>query len=76
MNNTDYIAASHETYDLHELLTFKNLCLTKSTTMRKLVQDAEFGRILIKVYLNQKTKFSVSRNLSQTEVMNPEWNDP
>nr|WP_132002612.1 hypothetical protein [Mesobacillus foraminis] len=38
--------ASHETYDLHELLTFKNLCLIKSTTMSKQVQDAESGRIL------------------------------
>ncbi|MBT2755376.1 hypothetical protein J7E71_05315 [Mesobacillus foraminis] len=38
--------APHETYELHELLTFKNLCLTKSTTMSKLVQDAELGRIL------------------------------
>lgn len=36
----------HETLDLHELLTFKNLCLTKSTTMGALVQDEELKTIL------------------------------
>ncbi|MEH7097440.1 hypothetical protein [Neobacillus vireti] len=36
----------HETTDLHELLTFKSLCLTKSTTMSALVQDEELKTIL------------------------------
>ena len=36
----------HETLDVHELLTFKNLCLTKSTTMSALVQDEELKTIL------------------------------
>ncbi|WP_042353791.1 hypothetical protein [Bacillus rubiinfantis] len=36
----------HETLDLHELLAFKNLCLTKSTTMSKLAQDEELQTIL------------------------------
>ena len=36
----------HETLDLHELLTFKNLCLTKSSTMSVLVQDEELKTIL------------------------------
>jgi similar to spore coat protein len=43
--NTTYLAP-HETYELHELLTFKNLCLTKSTTMSQLVQDSELKSIL------------------------------
>jgi similar to spore coat protein len=43
--NTTYLAP-HETYELHELLTFKNLCLTKSTTMSQLVQDSELQSIL------------------------------
>lgn len=42
---TQYLAP-HETYELHELLTFKNLCLTKSTTMSELVQDPELKSIL------------------------------
>lgn len=36
----------HETLDVHELLTFKNLCLTKSSTMSALVQDEELKTIL------------------------------
>jgi len=36
----------HETLDLHELLAFKNLCLTKATTMSKLAQDPELQTIL------------------------------
>jgi similar to spore coat protein len=36
----------HETLELHELLTFKNLCLTKSTTMSGLAQDDELKQLL------------------------------
>ncbi|WP_174731440.1 hypothetical protein [Mesobacillus harenae] len=36
----------HETLDLHEILTFKNLCVTKSALMSKLVQDDELKQIL------------------------------
>jgi similar to spore coat protein len=38
--------APHETYELHELLTFKNLCLTKATTMSQLCQDPNLKGIL------------------------------
>jgi similar to spore coat protein len=36
----------HETLDVHELLSFKNLCLTKATTMSVLAQDEELKAIL------------------------------
>lgn len=36
----------HETLDVHELLSFKNLCLTKATTMSVLAQDPELKAIL------------------------------
>lgn len=36
----------HETLDVHELLSFKNLCLTKAVTMSKLAQDEELKAIL------------------------------
>ncbi|MDQ0413355.1 hypothetical protein [Mesobacillus stamsii] len=45
MNNTQYLAP-HETYELHELLTFKNNCLTKAATMSTLVQDQALKSIL------------------------------
>ncbi|WP_078427584.1 hypothetical protein [Alkalihalobacterium alkalinitrilicum] len=38
--------ALHETLELHELLTFKNLCLTKSSTMSSLVECEELKAIL------------------------------
>lgn len=37
---------THETLKIHELLTFKSLCLTKSSTMSNLVQDEELKRII------------------------------
>jgi similar to spore coat protein len=36
----------HETLDVHEILSFKNLCLTKATTMSVLAQDEELRVIL------------------------------
>ncbi|MCB7071118.1 hypothetical protein LIZ76_14320 [Caldibacillus sp. 210928-DFI.2.22] len=39
--------ALHETLELHELLTFKSLCLSKSTLMSGLVQDEELKTILL-----------------------------
>ncbi|ADK15017.1 MULTISPECIES: spore coat protein [Clostridium] len=38
--------APHESIEVHELLTFKNICLTKSTTAAKLVSDSELKTIL------------------------------
>lgn len=38
----------HESIDLHEILTFKNNCLTKSATMSALVSDGELKSILQK----------------------------
>ncbi|MCX8130959.1 MAG: spore coat protein [Clostridia bacterium] len=38
--------APHETFELHELLTFKNVCATKSATMAGLVKDQELKSLL------------------------------
>lgn len=38
--------APNETIQLHELLTLKTLCLTKSITMSPLVSDAELKAII------------------------------
>jgi similar to spore coat protein len=37
----------HETLEVHEILTFKSLCLTKSSTMSGLVGDVELKNILL-----------------------------
>ncbi|MEH7118755.1 hypothetical protein V7128_15220 [Neobacillus vireti] len=36
----------HETHEIHELLMFKNLCLTKATAMGALVQDQQLKDML------------------------------
>lgn len=52
MNNQKL--APHELLDLHELLSFKNLCATKSSTMQGLIED-------------QKLKDIVSNDLNSTK---------
>jgi similar to spore coat protein len=61
----------HETLDLHELLTFKNLCLTKATTMSVLAQDPELKAILSEdaatgtQHIQQLQKFLTDRSDNQ-----------
>ncbi|WAH39457.1 hypothetical protein [Alicyclobacillus dauci] len=38
--------ATHETMEVHELLVFKNVCMTKSVTMQSLVSDNELNGLL------------------------------
>ncbi|WMJ89072.1 spore coat protein [Anaerocolumna sp. MB42-C2] len=38
--------APNETMQLHEILTLKNLCLTKSITMSPLISDEELKAII------------------------------
>jgi similar to spore coat protein len=38
--------AVHETLELHELLAFKNVCLTKSKTMQALVTDEQLKSLM------------------------------
>ncbi|AKL84632.1 Spore coat protein F [Bacillus atrophaeus] len=53
----------HETLDLHELLVFKNLCLTKSSTMTGLVQDQELRDILEQDALKTRRQVERLQNL-------------
>jgi similar to spore coat protein len=63
--------ALHETLDLHELLTIKNLCLTKSATMSALVQDEELKTILAndvtlgQQHIEQLQQFITNREAQQ-----------
>jgi similar to spore coat protein len=38
--------ALHETLEMHELLTFKTVCMTKSKTMQALVTDEQLRGLL------------------------------
>jgi similar to spore coat protein len=46
--------APHETFEVHEILTFKNVCATKSATMSGLAKDEELKELL-------RNDFSVSQ---------------
>ncbi|MCI3920684.1 hypothetical protein MO973_10610 [Paenibacillus sp. TRM 82003] len=46
MTTVKNLIAPHETLEILEVLTFKNVCLTKSKTMQALVQDEELKGIL------------------------------
>jgi len=37
---------THETVELHELLSFKNVCLAKEIAMQGMVQDSELQSII------------------------------
>lgn len=38
--------APHESFEVHELLNFKNVCLTKSVTMSSLVSDEKLKSLI------------------------------
>ncbi|MFD1673703.1 hypothetical protein [Alicyclobacillus fodiniaquatilis] len=43
---TEKAFALHETMELHEMLTFKNVCFTKSNTMKTMVSDDQLNSLL------------------------------
>jgi similar to spore coat protein len=45
MENTKRLAP-HESFELHELLTVKNICATKSSAMANLVKDEELKTMM------------------------------
>lgn len=44
--DNDKRIAPHETFELHELITFKNICATKAATMSEKVKDEELKSLL------------------------------
>ncbi|EKQ57899.1 MULTISPECIES: hypothetical protein [unclassified Clostridium] len=55
--------APNETMQLHEILTFKNTCLTKSLTMSPLVSDDELKSILQQEVTISQTHIEELRDL-------------
>lgn len=47
--------APHETFELHELLTFKNICATKSSAMAGFIKDEELKTLI-------QQDFNISQN--------------
>ncbi|MXQ54417.1 spore coat protein [Shimazuella alba] len=53
----------HETLELHELLTFKNTCLTKSAAMSNLASDAALKDILVQDVSQSEQDIQTLQNL-------------
>jgi similar to spore coat protein len=61
--------APHETYDLHELLTMKNVSATKCFAMSKLVKDEELKSIMQQDLAASKEHIKELEALIQTSVL-------
>lgn len=66
MNNNNNSIAPHETFELHELLTFKNVCATKAASMVNLVQDSELKSLLQQDVATTKNQVKELQNLIQS----------
>lgn len=53
----------HEALELHELVTFKNICATKSASMSALVKDEELKGILQQDFTVSKGHIQELQNL-------------
>ncbi|MGY0372281.1 hypothetical protein [Clostridium sp. JNZ J1-5] len=62
--------APHESIELHELLTFKNLCLTKSITMSPLLSDKELKSILQQDVTTTKQHIEELKELLEHSCLN------
>jgi similar to spore coat protein len=63
--------APHETFELHELLTFKNVCATKSSTMVGLVRDEELKTLMQQDFTISQGQIKELQDLIQSsELLN------
>lgn len=62
--NTQRITVS-EINQIHELLTFKNICLTKSITMSPLISDEELKSILREDVITTKQHIEELKSLAE-----------
>ncbi|PZD94906.1 spore coat protein [Paenibacillus sambharensis] len=68
MLNTPSGLGAHEMLDMHELLMFKNTCVTKSKTMQMLVTDQELKNILNTDVTNSVTAIQELQSLLSNAV--------
>ncbi len=57
--------APHEALELHEIITFKNVCATKAATMAELVKDEELKCLLETDYNVAQSQISELQELVQ-----------
>ncbi|MBE1440853.1 spore coat protein [Paenibacillus sp. OAS669] len=54
---------THEILELHEILSFKNVCLTKSAAMQNLVQDPNLKNIIVQDITQSKQDIQELQNV-------------
>lgn len=64
--NTSKRIAPHEAFELHELLTFKNICATKSATMSALINDEELKELLHRDFIESQEQIKELQALLQS----------
>lgn len=58
----------YESIELHEILTFKNICLTKSATMSAFVSDGELKSMMEKDVLTSEQHIRELRSVMQQSI--------
>lgn len=61
----EQMLGAHESLELHELIMFKNLCLTKSSTMMGLANDEALRSLMQQDVQNSKQAIQQIQNLVQ-----------
>lgn len=61
--------APHETFELHEILTFKNVCATKSATMVGFVDNEELKTMLQQDFATAQEHIKELRELIQSSQL-------
>lgn len=64
--------APHESFEIHELLTFKNLCATKSAMLAGAVEDARLRDLLEGDINMSRQQISELKNLLETHAYSPD----
>lgn len=61
--------APHETFEIHELLNFKNVCATKSSAMAGLVNDEDLKALMQQDFIISQDQIKELRNLIQSSEL-------
>lgn len=66
---TDKRIAPHETFELHEILTFKNVCATKTSAMVGFVHDEELRTLFEHDFVTTQEHIKELQDLMQSSLL-------
>ncbi|WP_242865771.1 spore coat protein [Desulfosporosinus sp. HMP52] len=59
----------HETFELHEIVSFKNICATKASAMAGLVTDEELSTLLQQDFTTSQEHIAELKDLIQSSEL-------